>query len=129
MRNLEIKKLEFLLIELNESAKELINYGSSKEKRQGWGMKQVIDQVRDLYKNEYLNELKLEVEHLLLSYLEGSNYRQILEELTNDDDKIDSIMLEVKEHYNKFVNPNVFYSQLDELQEIYTNNIIEILNN
>jgi len=129
MKDLKIKKLEFLLIELNESAKELMNYGNSKEKRQGYGMKEVINAVRNLYKNEYLKELKLEVEHLLLSYLEGTDYRGILEGLTNDENKINSVMLEVKEHYNKFVNPNVFYSQLDELQEIYTNNIIEILNN
>ena len=133
MKTLEIKKLEFLLIELNEGAKELSNYGNSKEKARGCGMKEVIDQVRDLYKNEYLNVLKLDIDNLLVSYLEGSNYRQILESFTSDDDKIDLILMELRDYAKDYLEEeeteNIDHSKLEQIDNQYIDSIVNILFN
>ena len=125
MKTLKIKKLEFLLIELNEGANELSNYGNSKEKARGCGMKEVIDQVRDLYKNEYLNVLKLDIDNLLVSYIDGSDYYSMIESFTNDSDKIDFIVIELNEYYKEFVNS----PEGHDPAQYYINNIIRILNN
>lgn len=124
MKTLEIKKLEFLLIELKEGAKELINYGSSREKREGSGMLEVIDRVRNLYKESYEAELRLEIDALLVSYLDGTYEPEFVESLTSDPDKIDFIVVELTEYYHEFCNPDTDHDPA----QYYIDNIIRILN-
>ena len=50
------QSLKALLEELNDQAQELISYGDSKEKAQGYGMQSVIESVSELLGN--LNKLK-----------------------------------------------------------------------
>ena len=45
----EIKKL---LKELTEQANELINYGNSREKAEGYGMQEVINDIKNLIKTK-----------------------------------------------------------------------------
>jgi len=75
-----------------------------------------------------LIDLELKIDELLVSYLEGTNYRSILNYLTNDKNKIDLIMIEVKEYYNKFINmdwQSIYYRHFDQF---YINNIVNIIN-
>ena len=44
-------KLKALLEELNDQAQELISFGDSKEKAQGYGMQSVIESVSELLEN------------------------------------------------------------------------------
>lgn len=49
---LNYKTLKYLLKELDEQAQELIDYGNSKEKAEGFGMKNVTKAIYEYYKKE-----------------------------------------------------------------------------
>ena len=43
-----MEKIKTLLNELTEQSKELINYGNSKEKADGYGMQEVINEINKI---------------------------------------------------------------------------------
>ena len=50
MEKLDKKTLKDLFMELDEQANELIDFGSSKEKAEGYGMKKVTQSIYDYCK-------------------------------------------------------------------------------
>ena len=68
--------------------------------------------------NEAPESYKDQIEYLMISYIDGSDYHSMIEKLTSDPDKIDFIIIELTEYYN----------DLSDNDEYYKKNIFRILN-
>ena len=80
-------------------------------------LSQYLAKQEKLY-NEAPESYKDQIEYLMISYLDGSDYHTMIEKLTQDPDKIDFILIELTEYYN----------DLSDNDEYYVKNIFRILN-
>jgi hypothetical protein len=124
MKTLKIENLENVLNDLKERSKDLITYGNTNERNKGWGMLEVIEVI----KFSYTDSLKDKINDLMVSYLEGGNYRPKLKVLTNNVDKYELVLLELREYYKEFLNAEADIIILKKLADNYIKNIITILN-
>jgi hypothetical protein len=69
--------------------------------------------------NEAPESYKDQIDNLMISYLDGSDYHSVIESLTADPDKQDFILIELTEYYNDFSGSDEYYKK----------NIFRILNN
>jgi hypothetical protein len=80
-------------------------------------LSQYLAKQEKLY-NEAPESYKDQIEYLMISYLDGSDYHTMIEKLTADSDKQDLILIELTEYYN----------DLSDNDEYYVKNIFRILN-
>lgn len=131
MKNL--KKLNDLLYELQDGAKELMNFGNSTEKRWGQGMIETVISVKNIF-DTILND---SVDEIMFLYLYNYGHKFFLESLTDTKEQKDLILSELSDYKKKFTKLSdliskhgltVYQKELNALNLDYRNNIIRIIN-